>query len=87
VAGIDPEIAPCSLAGLDGPNGGKTTSLAKTTGLLQPAAGQILINGLLRQAGRVRSNPHGYFVVFRFLQKRVHHRVSGWLWPWQQSST
>src|SRR6201995_5605818 len=47
VAGIDLEVAAGSLAGLVGPNGaGKTPSLSMMTGLLRPASGQILINGI-----------------------------------------
>src|ERR1700729_472414 len=47
VASIDLEIAAGSLAGLVGPNGaGKTTSLAMMSGVVRPAGGRVLVNGL-----------------------------------------
>lgn len=47
VTGIDLEIPAGSFYGVVGPNGaGKTTTLSMATGLLQPDAGQVLIEGV-----------------------------------------
>ena len=53
------EIYPGEIFGLLGPNGaGKTTCLKMITGVLQPTAGDILINGysILNQPWKPKSN-------------------------------
>ena len=74
---IDLEVPAGSVLGLVGPNGaGKTTTLKLGAGLLQPATGQVFIEGLPAIQARARE-PLGLLTETQYIYP--HLRLKEWL--------
>ena len=59
VAGVDLDVRPGEIFGLLGPNGaGKTSALSAVEGLVQPDAGEIIIDGIDIRARPLRAKAH-----------------------------